>query len=143
MTFDRSTRLPAVETAEGGTPLRRGASSLSVVAGIRGAPGVHLQWRPDRRSAGARKCSITVSTSSAGTTSRSREGETEANRSVSRKHAHIAYSRESREYRVRDDGSARGTAVLRQGQTIRVPQGSRGIRLESGDEIVLGEPGCA
>jgi hypothetical protein len=67
------------------------------------------------------------------------EGETEANRSVSRKHAHIAYSSDSREYRVRDDGSSRGTAVLRKGQTIRVPQGSRGIRLESGDEIVLGE----
>lgn len=67
------------------------------------------------------------------------EGETEANRSVSRKHAHIAYTPATREYRVRDDGSARGTAVLRKGQTIRVPQGSRGIRLESGDEIVLGE----
>jgi hypothetical protein len=67
------------------------------------------------------------------------EGETEANRSVSRKHAHIAYMPSTREYRVRDDGSARGTAVLRKGQTIRVPQGSRGVRLESGDEIALGE----
>jgi hypothetical protein len=67
------------------------------------------------------------------------EGETEANRSVSRRHAHIAYVNDTREYRVRDDGSSRGTAVLRKGQTIRVPQGSRGIRLESGDEIVLGE----
>jgi hypothetical protein len=67
------------------------------------------------------------------------EGETEANRSVSRRHAHISYVSDSREYRVHDDGSSRGTAILRKGQTIRVPQGSRGIRLESGDEIVLGE----
>ena len=63
----------------------------------------------------------------------------ESNRTVSRRHAHIAYVPATREYRVRDDGSARGTAVLRHGQTIRVPQGSRGIRLEAGDEIVLGE----
>jgi hypothetical protein len=63
----------------------------------------------------------------------------ESNRSVSRRHAHIAYVAASREYRVRDDGSARGTSVLRHGQTIKVPQGSRGTRLEGGDEIVLGE----
>jgi len=63
----------------------------------------------------------------------------EANRSISRRHAHIAYVAATHEYRVHDDGSARGTAVLRRGQTIPVPQGSRGIRLEAGDEIVLGE----
>lgn len=67
------------------------------------------------------------------------EGEGDVNRSVSRRHAHIAFTADPREYRVRDDGSARGTAVLRGGQTIRVPQGTRGIRLDSGDEIVLGE----
>jgi len=67
------------------------------------------------------------------------EGDADANRTVSRRHAHIAYDEATRAYRVRDDGSARGTAVLRGGQTIRVPQGSRGIRLESGDEIALGE----
>jgi hypothetical protein len=66
------------------------------------------------------------------------EGENDINRSVSRRHAHIAYGG-SREYRLYDDGSSRGTAILRNGQTIRVPQGSRGIRLESGDEIALGE----
>lgn len=66
------------------------------------------------------------------------EGENDINRSVSRRHAHIAYS-EAREYRLHDDGSSRGTAILRNGRTIRVPQGSRGIRLESGDEIALGE----
>jgi FHA domain-containing protein len=67
------------------------------------------------------------------------EGEADANRSVSRRHAHIAFVPASREYRLCDDGSARGTAVLRHGQTIRVPEGARGIRLESGDEIVLGD----
>jgi pSer/pThr/pTyr-binding forkhead associated (FHA) protein len=66
------------------------------------------------------------------------EGDNDVNRSVSRRHAHIAYA-EAREYRLHDDGSSRGTAILRNGQTIRVPQGSRGIRLESGDEIALGE----
>jgi hypothetical protein len=67
------------------------------------------------------------------------EGDADANRTVSRRHAHIAFIPNSREYRLRDDGSARGTAVLRNGRTIRVPEGARGIRLESGDEIALGE----
>ena len=67
------------------------------------------------------------------------EGETDTNRTVSRRHAHIAFSSASGDYRLRDDGSARGTAVLRQGRTIRVPEGARGIRLESGDEIALGD----
>lgn len=62
----------------------------------------------------------------------------EANQTVSRRHAHILYSPSSRAYRLRDDGSAHGTAVLRDGQTIPVPQGTRGTRLQSGDEIVLG-----
>ena len=67
------------------------------------------------------------------------EGDVDENRSVSRKHAHLVYNAASRDFRAHDDGSARGTAVLRNGLTIRVPQGSRGIRLESGDEIVLGD----
>ena len=67
------------------------------------------------------------------------EDDAPVNRSVSRRHAHIAFVPASAEYRVLDDGSSRGTAVVRHGRTIRVPQGSRGVRLESGDEIVLGE----
>ena len=63
----------------------------------------------------------------------------EVNNTVSRKHAHILYSPGTREYRLKDDGSANGTAVLRAGRTIPVPQGSRGTRLQSGDEIVLGQ----
>jgi hypothetical protein len=61
------------------------------------------------------------------------------NKTVSRKHAHIVFTPASGEYRLRDDGSAHGTAVVRNGQTILVPQGSRGARLQSGDEIVLGQ----
>jgi pSer/pThr/pTyr-binding forkhead associated (FHA) protein len=67
------------------------------------------------------------------------EGDNDVNRTVSRRHAHVAYTAATREYRIHDDGSSRGTAILRNGQTIRVPQGSRGIRIDSGDEIVLGE----
>lgn len=67
------------------------------------------------------------------------EDDAPVNRSVSRRHAHIAFVPGSGEYRVHDDGSSRGTAVVRHGRTIRVPQGARGVRLESGDEIALGE----
>ena len=62
-----------------------------------------------------------------------------ANPSVSRRHAHIEYVEASGHYRIRDDRSAHGTSVVRNGRTVTVPAGSRGIRLESGDEIVLGE----
>jgi hypothetical protein len=61
------------------------------------------------------------------------------NRSVSRRHAHIRYAADVRQYRIYDDGSEQGTGVLRSGRTIGVPPGSRGIRLQSGDEIVLGQ----
>jgi hypothetical protein len=61
------------------------------------------------------------------------------NRSVSRRHAHIRYAADLRQYRLYDDGSEQGTGVLRGGKTIAVPTGSRGVRLQTGDEIVLGE----
>jgi FHA domain len=67
------------------------------------------------------------------------DGAGDLNQSVSRRHAHIDYAADSRHYRVYDDRSAHGTGVLRNGRTITVHPGSRGIRLESGDEIVLGE----
>lgn len=62
-----------------------------------------------------------------------------SNHSVSRQHAHIEYVESARQYRIRDDRSAHGTSVVRNGRTLAVPAGSRGVRLESGDEIVLGE----
>lgn len=62
-----------------------------------------------------------------------------ANHSVSRRHAHIEYLESTRDYRLRDDRSAHGTSIVRNGRTLSVPAGSRGVRLESGDEVVLGE----
>jgi predicted component of type VI protein secretion system len=61
------------------------------------------------------------------------------NQSVSRRHAHIAYEPTSGGYRLRDDGSVRGTSVVRKGSTVTVPPGSLGVRLRTGDELVLGE----
>lgn len=61
-----------------------------------------------------------------------------ANHSVSRRHAHIEYV-VGGQYRIWDDRSAQGTCVVRNGRTVTVPAGSRGIRLESGDELILGE----
>jgi hypothetical protein len=67
------------------------------------------------------------------------EGSGEVNRSVSRRHAHIAYEPTSGGYRLRDDGSVHGTSVVRNGSTVAVPRGSLGVRLRTGDELVLGE----
>jgi hypothetical protein len=61
------------------------------------------------------------------------------NPTVSRHHAHIDCALNRAEYRLCDDRSAHGTSVLRDGETIPVPPGARGVRLQSGDEITLGE----
>lgn len=60
------------------------------------------------------------------------------NRTVSRRHAHLHYSASERAFRLYDDGSEQGTAVSRGGRTIAVPPGARGVRLQPGDEILLG-----
>ena len=60
------------------------------------------------------------------------------NRTVSRRHAHLGYSAAEQAYRIYDDGSEQGTAVSRGGRTIAVPPGARGVRLQPGDEILLG-----
>jgi FHA domain len=62
----------------------------------------------------------------------------DVNQTVSRRHAHISYDPAARCFRLHDDGSHHGTGIVRHGRTLAVPQGSRGVRLESGDEIVLG-----
>ena len=67
------------------------------------------------------------------------EGSGDVNQSVSRRHAHIAYESASGGYRLCDDGSVHGTTVVRNGSTVAVPPGSLGVRLRTGDEIVLGE----
>ncbi len=58
--------------------------------------------------------------------------------SVSRRHARIERDEGTGAVRVIDDGSAQGTDVIRGGRGIPVPPGTRGLRLQSGDEIVAG-----
>ena len=67
------------------------------------------------------------------------EGSGDVNQSVSRRHAHIAYESSTGYFRLHDDGSGHGTGIVREGRTVAVPRGSRGVRLRSGDEIILGE----
>jgi FHA domain len=62
------------------------------------------------------------------------------NSTVSRAHAHLEYDPDARRFRLFDDGSARGTTVIRDGSVIPVPQGnSKGILLQLSDEIILGK----
>src|SRR5262249_7905893 len=67
------------------------------------------------------------------------EGSGEINQTVSRQHAHITHQPKSGEFRLYDDGSAHGTHIVRQGRTVTGLRGSRGVRLRSGDELVLGD----
>jgi FHA domain-containing protein len=67
------------------------------------------------------------------------ENGSHVNQSVSRRHAHITYEPQSGHYRLHDDGSVHGTSVIRNGRTVAVPGGSHGVRLRTGDEIVLGD----
>jgi hypothetical protein len=60
------------------------------------------------------------------------------NRTVSRRHAHLEYNAAEKAFRVCDDGSEQGTVVARGGRTIAVPPGARGVRLQAGDEVLLG-----
>jgi hypothetical protein len=62
----------------------------------------------------------------------------EVNQSVSRQHARIEYEAPSGAFRLQDDGASRGTHVIREGRGLAVPRG-RGLRLRSGDVLVLGE----
>jgi hypothetical protein len=57
---------------------------------------------------------------------------------VSRAHAHIEFAAGT--YRLFDDGSSYGTAVIHGGRLVDVPKaGARGQRLASGDEIYFGQ----
>jgi hypothetical protein len=61
---------------------------------------------------------------------------------VSRAHARIVFDEPRREYRVLDEGSAKGTRIVRGDAVIDVRprrQDARGVRLESGDEIHLAD----
>lgn len=67
------------------------------------------------------------------------EGDGEVNRSVSRRHARIERDAATGRPRLIDDGSAQGTSIIRGGRGLPVPRGSRGLGLQSDDEIVLGQ----
>jgi len=67
------------------------------------------------------------------------EDGSDVNQTVSRRHAHLLYRESSREYRIYDDNSSRGTHIIRKGTTIPVPPGTRGVALRSDDEVVLGQ----
>jgi hypothetical protein len=69
--------------------------------------------------------------------------DSEANRSVSREHAHIDVDKNTGEYRLFNDrwyerGTDCGTRIVRNGVSFEVQRDTRGTRLESGDEIHLG-----
>lgn len=63
----------------------------------------------------------------------------EVNQSVSRRHARIELDEETRRPRVIDDNSAQGTMIIRGGRGIAVPRGSRGLTLQSDDEVAFGQ----
>ena len=64
----------------------------------------------------------------------------EQNTSVSRAHARMVYDAARGGYRLLDEGSTRGTQVIRRGGLINVPKNDpRGVLLMSGDEIQLGD----
>jgi pSer/pThr/pTyr-binding forkhead associated (FHA) protein len=67
------------------------------------------------------------------------EGADAANQTVSRQHAHITCDPRTGHVRIHDDGSSHGTGIVRDGRTVSVGRGTRGTRLRSGDEIVVGE----
>jgi hypothetical protein len=68
-----------------------------------------------------------------------RAADKDINATVSRRHARIELDALTGRPRVIDENSAQGTSIIRQGRGIAVPRGSRGLGLQSGDEIVLGE----
>jgi pSer/pThr/pTyr-binding forkhead associated (FHA) protein len=58
---------------------------------------------------------------------------------VGRAHACFRCDQERGEYQIFDDGSSNGTWIVRKGTTILVPpKDPRGVRVESGDEILFG-----
>jgi hypothetical protein len=61
------------------------------------------------------------------------------NSTVSRRHARIDLDTDTGRPRLVDDNSAQGTSIIRGGRSIGVPRGSRGLGLQTGDEIVQGQ----
>jgi len=61
------------------------------------------------------------------------------NATVSRAHARLKYDKSRAEYRLLDEGSGRGTRVVRGETLMPVPRDPRGVRIHSGDEIQCGD----
>lgn len=58
---------------------------------------------------------------------------------VGRAHARLRLDPKTGEYRIFDEGSSNGTAIIRDGATIVVPpRDPRGVRVQSGDEVQVG-----
>ena len=73
---------------------------------------------------------------------------TEDNRTVSREHAHILHSKKTGEYRLyndrwhargKNDGGDCGLWIIRDGLSQEVHRNARGVKLQPGDEIQLGQ----
>ena len=60
-------------------------------------------------------------------------------RAVSRAHARLKYDKARGEYRLLDEGSARGTRIVRGDTMMTVPRDPRGVRIQSGDAIQVGD----
>ena len=67
------------------------------------------------------------------------EGAGGVNETVSRSHAHVVYDPATNRFQLHDDGSEHSTGIIRRGKTISVLRGTRGVRLQPDDEVVLGE----
>ncbi len=58
---------------------------------------------------------------------------------VGRAHARLRFDGPTEGYRLFDEGSSNGTSIIRAGTTIAVPpRDPRGVRVQSGDEVVIG-----
>jgi hypothetical protein len=58
---------------------------------------------------------------------------------VGRAHARLRFDAETGDYRLYDEGSSNGTAIVRDGDVVVVPRRDpRGVRVRSGDEIQVG-----
>lgn len=69
--------------------------------------------------------------------------DSDTNRSVSREHAHVLYSKETAEYRLVNDRTYKGEAncgiwIVRDGLSQPVHRSARGVLLKDGDEVHLG-----
>ena len=62
------------------------------------------------------------------------------NQSVSRMHAHISYNEKHDSYHVHDDGSSKGTTLLRGGRGVAITIDQNiGKALENGDVLCFGK----